>query len=185
MRILGLSLLVSLALLSCQKTLEDQVRHQIRTLDNAELDPEAVEVVRVRQSGKQAVAEVTIKTAVRMRKEGDKWVLQDVRLGDRRWESIDRILEAIEQSRSEQTAREMDQVKAGIEQYIQEKGEVPLVKSFDKLVDTLNPSFLPVVIRIDAWWNPYRYQVMSISKFELRSAGPDGEFDTGDDLVRN
>jgi hypothetical protein len=177
--------MVSFALLSCQKTLQDQVRDQIRTLDNAELDPEAVEVVRVRQSGKQAMAEVTIKTAVRMRKEGNKWVLQDVRLGDRRWESVDRILEAIEQSRHEQTAREMDQVKAGIEKYIQEQGEIPLAKSFDKLVDTLNPEFLPAVIRIDAWWNPYRYRVMSISQFELRSAGPDGRYNTEDDLVRN
>ena len=45
--------------------------------------------------------------------------------------------------------------------------------------------FLPVVIRIDAWWNPYIYRVKGISQFELRSAGPDGRIGTADDLVRN
>jgi hypothetical protein len=182
---LGLVLLLSFALISCQKTLENQVREQIRTIDNAELDSEAVEVTKVRQSGKQAIAEVTITTAVRMRKDGNKWILQDVRLGDRRWESVDRILAAIDQSRREQTIREMDQVKAGIEKYIQTQGGAPRVESFEKLVDLLNPEFLSTVIRIDAWWNPYSYRVMRASRYELRSAGPDGEFETEDDLVKN
>ena len=182
---LGLLLLLSLTLTSCQKTLEDQVREQIRTIDNAELDAEAVEVTKVKQSGKQAIAEVTISTAVRMRKEGDKWILQDVRLGDRRWESVGRILAAIEESRKEQTAREMEELKAGIERYVQTQGEVPRVQSFEELVDLLSPEFLPVVIRIDAWWNPYSYRFASASAYELRSAGPDGEFETADDLVRN
>lgn len=173
------------SLVSCQKSLNEQVRDQIRTLDSAELDPETIDVLEVRQSGDQAVAEVTIKTAVRMRKEGNKWVLREVRLGDRRWESVDRILEAIEKSRQEKTVKQMDQVTAGIKKYLQEEGKVPLVKSFETLVDTLNPEYLPSVIRIDAWWNPYRYSVMTVSEFELRSAGPDGRFGTGDDLVKN
>lgn len=161
------------------------MRQQIRTLDHAELDSEAVEIVRVRRSGNQAVAEVKINTAVRMRQEGNNWLLEEVRLGDRRWESIDRILKAIEQSRYDQTVDEMDQVEAGIRKYIQERGEVPLVESFDKLIDTLNPRFLSAVIRIDPWWNPYSYRTKNAVGFELRSAGPDGKFGTADDLVRD
>jgi hypothetical protein len=79
----------------------------------------------------------------------------------------------------------LDQLRAGIEAYKQEEGKVPQTESFDRLVDTLAPDFLPVVIRIDAWWNPYSYQVKGDSDFELRSAGPDGRFGTLDDLVRN
>jgi hypothetical protein len=184
-RILGFLLLAPLFLLSCQKSLEKQVHEQIRTIDHAELHPDSVEVLQVRQSGKQAIAEVTITTAVRMRKEGDKWILQDVRLGDRRWEKVDRILEALEESRNEQTLRDLDQLKAGIEGYLKKTGRVPAVESFDKLVDTLSPDYLPVVIRIDAWWNPYRYQFRGSRDFDLRSAGPDGRFGTPDDLVRN
>jgi hypothetical protein len=120
-----------------------------------------------------------------MRKEGNKWLLQDVRLGDRRWERVDRILDAIEQSRNEQTGRELDQLQGGVQRYLQEEGKVPLVESFEELVDTISPEYLPVVIRIDAWWNPYSYRVKGISQFELRSAGPDGELGTRDDLVRN
>ena len=184
-KFLGLYLLLACSLASCQKSLNEQVRDQIRTLDHAELDPEDIEILEVRGSGDQAVVQVTIKTAIRMRKEGNKWVMREIRLGDRRWESVDRILEAIERSRQEQTAKEMDQVTAGIKKYRQEEGNVPLVKSFEKLVDTLNPEYLSSVIRIDAWWNPYRYRVMTVSEFELRSAGPDGKFGTDDDLVKN
>ena len=158
---------------------------QVRTLGGAELDPESVEVVKVSESGKQAIAEVNIQTAFRLRKEGTKWVLYEVRLGDRRWERVDRILTAIEESRREQTTAELDQIGNGINKYRQAEGGIPRVGSFRELIDTLSPEFLPVVVRLDAWWTPYRYEVTAESEFELRSAGPDGKFGTEDDLVRN
>ena len=184
-RLLGFLLLITVTLCSCQKTLEKQVHSQIRTLGGADLDSDSVEVVRVRKSGEQAIAEVNIKTAFRLRKEGNDWVLLEVRLADRHWESVDRILAAIEESRHEQTTDQLDQITNGINKYRQAEGEVPRVESFEELVDTLNPEFLPVVVRIDAWWNPMRYKATTDSEFELRSAGPDGRFGTEDDLVRN
>jgi hypothetical protein len=37
----------------------------------------------------------------------------------------------------------------------------------------------------DAWGRRIRYEKLSDSSFRLRSAGPDGEFETGDDIVKD
>ncbi len=35
----------------------------------------------------------------------------------------------------------------------------------------------------DSWGNDFRYKKVSKHKYEIRSAGPDGQFDTGDDIT--
>lgn len=37
----------------------------------------------------------------------------------------------------------------------------------------------------DAWGKRFRYERLSESAFRLTSAGPDGEFGTGDDVVKD
>ena len=170
-------------LLACGKSLDQQVQDQVRTAGNARLDSEAVEILSVRESGNQAIAEITIRTAVRMRKEGNDWVLDEVRLGDRRWEDVDRILEALEDSRKAETQDQIGRIARGIRKYVEDSGKVPQVMSYEELIDTLNPRYLPEVIRVDSWWKPFGYEPMGVAAFDLRSAGPDGEFHTEDDLV--
>ena len=176
-------LIGTILLLSCGKSLDKQVQDQVRTAANAELDAEAVEILSVRESGNQAIAEINIKTAVRMRKEGRHWVLDEVRLGDRRWEKVDRILAALEESRKAETLSQIDQITHGIHKYVEDSGEVPQVTSYEELIDSLNPRYLPAVIRVDSWWKPFGYEPQGTATFDLRSAGPDGEFHTHDDLV--
>jgi hypothetical protein len=36
----------------------------------------------------------------------------------------------------------------------------------------------------DAWGKAFRYERLSEDSFRLRSSGPDGEFETGDDIVK-
>jgi len=38
---------------------------------------------------------------------------------------------------------------------------------------------------LDAWGRPIKYERLSDSSFRLRSAGPDGVFDTADDIVKD
>lgn len=38
---------------------------------------------------------------------------------------------------------------------------------------------------LDAWGRKIRYERLSESSFRLRSAGPDGSFETGDDIVKD
>ncbi len=54
--------------------------------------------------------------------------------------------------------------------------------SLDRAVDPASGQAPPPDTRVDAWNNPFRYQEGEGS-FSLRSAGPDGVFDTPDDLT--
>jgi hypothetical protein len=42
---------------------------------------------------------------------------------------------------------------------------------------------MPVTV-LDAWGREIRYEKLSDSSFRLTSAGPDGEYGTGDDIVK-
>lgn len=44
-------------------------------------------------------------------------------------------------------------------------------------------SYMPRVPAHDPWGKGYRYTRLAENDYELRSAGPDGAFDTGDDIV--
>lgn len=173
-----------LVVLSCGKSLEKQAREQVRSLGGAELPEESVSVTSIRVTGNQAVADLVVKTAVKMRKEDGNWLLDEVRLGDRRWEKIDRILKAVESSRTSETLRQMSQVERGVEQYRETHGELPQVQNFVALIDRLSPAHIVEVIRFDAWQSEFSYRVIGPNRFELRSAGPDRQLDTEDDLVR-
>jgi hypothetical protein len=50
------------------------------------------------------------------------------------------------------------------------------------LIDHLNPRFLPRIIRVDPWHQPYEYEGTRTS-FVLRSAGADAKPNTADDVV--
>jgi hypothetical protein len=176
-RVLVPAALVSLvmALSGCGRSLERQTRDQLRTLGGAELDAKAVEVTNARASGGRATADVTIRTAVTLRQQGNEWVLDEIRLGDRRWEKVDRIVQALEQARSDETRRQMDKILAGIAGYRSAHGRLPELDGFVELIDLLNPEFLDEVIRLDGWQNPFH--------FKQEDDGPDGKRGTDDDLV--
>jgi len=40
------------------------------------------------------------------------------------------------------------------------------------------------VSAVDAWGREIRYEKLSDSSFRLTSAGPDGQYETGDDIVK-
>lgn len=179
-----LSGLVGVLLLTgCGKSLEGQTREQVRTLANADLPEDSVEIVDVQETGDHAVAEVEIRTAFKLRKVDERWVLEEVRLGDRRWEKVSRVLEALNLERQKETRLLLEQLTDGIAEYMALNGEVPQSENFRDLVDVLNPQFVPRVIRLDAWWNPFVYSASGTGAFELRSAGVDGILGTEDDLV--
>lgn len=178
-------LLLLLVTGACGKSLEKQVQDQVRTSANARLNRESVEVTDLKQSGDSAVAEVNLRTAVRMQKVDGEWIVREVRVGDRRWEKIDRIVDAIQASRIAETRGNCRLISEAVARYQQEVGRLPDEGTFDKVIDVLNPRFLEPVIRIDAWWNEFKYTRTGESEFEIRSAGPDGKFMTSDDITGN
>jgi hypothetical protein len=169
--------------LACGKSLERQTRDQVRSLAGAELGSDAVEVTNVRETGNQAVADLVVRTAVKLKKEDGRWTLDEVRLGDRRWERVDRIVEAIEALRRAETEEQLDRISAGIRGYREAHGSIPQVETFELLIDRLSPRFLDRVIRLDAWQSRFSYRVIDSERFELRSPGRDRTLGTDDDLV--
>ena len=168
---------------SCGKRLNTQVRDAVRNFDNLSLPKESVEVTDVRGSGDKVVAEITVKTAIKMTRRNNKWELEEVRLGDRRWEKASHILTVLEGERIATTREQLKKILAGIHRYQGSQGEVPAAANFEKLIDTLSPTYLKPVIRIDAWSNRFFYRTTAEGGYDLRSAGPDGAVGTGDDLI--
>ena len=72
-----------------------------------------------------------------------------------------------------QTQLEMGLISIQVGIYAEQNGALPPdLQTLNLGVDRLN----------DAWGNPYRYEVVGVDSFSIGSAGPDGEFDTADDL---
>ena len=55
--------------------------------------------------------------------------------------------------------------------------------SFPESLDELPPAFAEDLKRSDGWGNPLLYRLLRIDKYNLISAGPDGEFGNADDIL--
>ncbi|MBI4444490.1 MAG: type II secretion system protein GspG [Acidobacteria bacterium] len=183
-RILLLPLAVAVLNAACGRDLGRQIQETVRVFDNLRLRPDQIEVENVQPSGKEElVAEIRVRTAVRMLKKGDKWVIEEIRLGDRHWEKAEHVLAVLNQRRSSATLSQMHSIAEKVLSYSKQHGQLPQVSSFESLIDVLSPEHLAQAIRLDAWSQPYSYRALSSSEFELRSAAADGQFGTPDDLI--
>ena len=176
-------LAILFTLSACGRTLDKQVSNQVRNLDQASFGEEEVVVRNIRQTRDSAVAEIQVSTAVKMKREQGKWLIEEIRIADRRWEKVEHILAVLKQERTATTRQHMDQISSGIRGYRERRGRLPQVYTFTDLIDVLSPAYLEPVIRIDAWSNPFFYRPLGTDGYDLRSAGPDGRLQTADDLV--
>jgi len=55
--------------------------------------------------------------------------------------------------------------------------------SYPKTLDELPPELSGDLSRTDGWGNPLLYRLLRIDKYNLISAGPDGEFGNADDIM--
>ncbi len=169
---------------SCGKNINKQVQDAVRNFDNLQLTDSEIEVLRTQEMSGHAVAEVKIRTALKLVKKQGHWVVDEVRIGDRRWEKADHIRAVLNQKRAETTRGQADLVASAIEQYAAENGRVPAASDFRELVGSLSPQYLADPVLLDAWSNPLSYRALSNADFEIRSAGADGRTWTPDDIVR-
>lgn len=168
---------------SCGRSPDRQIRETVATFDRMNLPSDAVEIERVSQIGDSVIAEVKVKSAVKMRRVGGEWVIEEIRLGDRRWENAEHILAAINQERGGTTWEQMRILATAVDRYHNIHRELPPASDFVSLVDLLSPEYLATVIRLDAWSQPFEYRTLSAEIYEIRSLGPDGKRGTADDLV--
>lgn len=177
-------IIVILLLVSCGRSIEKQARDQVRRLSNADLEKKQVSVFNVNEMGDVATAEIDIHTAVKMRRKDGNWLIEEIRLGNRKWEDIHRIVEALEQVRRNDTMADMERIRDAVMNYIQQNGPLPLETDFVTMINLLSPGFLEEPIREDAWDNPFILLVTN-EGFQIRSTGSDGRPGNSDDLVLN
>ena len=133
--------------------------------------------------GGEAVVEAQFDAAFRFTqdKQGN-WNPVEVRTGDRKWESIELIQTAVRKEKMLRTTADLRTVVTALEAFHRERGFYVAAKTGAALVDNLAPRFLGSIIRLDAWSREFQYNGTADS-YQLRSLGPDGKPDTGDDIV--
>lgn len=158
-------------------------RDVILELPQAALQKEDVEVVKVSQiSGSEAVAETQLKTAFRLEKAKNKWVVREVRIGHGEWEKVNNFAAALETVRTMETRSMLDQIATAIRKYGEDQGKLPDFKDYVALSDMLSPKYMTPLIRLDSWRKPLAAVRQDANTILLRSAGADGIFDTPDDI---
>jgi hypothetical protein len=147
------------------------------------LGKEQVYIESVTQTGQRdAIVEASLHAAFRFEKVDGKWVIREVRLGKRPWESVDNILRALDQVKGQETRSLLDQIVAAVERYRAKRGTLPEFKDYVALSDALSPEYLTPLIRLDAWQNPLAAYRTGPNSIRLLSAGPDGKPGTNDDI---
>ncbi|MDE2928636.1 MAG: type II secretion system protein GspG [Acidobacteriota bacterium] len=172
-----------LPLLACGKSLERQIVDDLSNMDQARLGKGQVRIDKLRRTGNHAVAEVTLKTAVKLIRKDRAWVVEEIRLGDRRWEKVENILAALAEERSLRTRSDLKLIDSAISRYRLERGELPPAGSYRELMDHLAPEYMQPTTELDGWFNQYVYRTLSAKDYDLRSAGPDGIARTSDDVT--
>lgn len=163
----------------------DVIRKQIADLGTSTLVPGAVSVRRVvSQSGDRAIAETTVDLAFQFERDSDKspWHIISVRLGDQNWVSVPELIAALNESRRKATTASLEKLAAGVASYRQSNGAAPQARDIKALADVLHPQYMKDLILDDAWGRPIEVEA-SNPNVRFRSAGPDGQSGTPDDIV--
>jgi hypothetical protein len=159
-------------------------RNLIIDIPEESLQKEDVDVVNVTQvSGSEAVVETRLKTAFRLERVRGKWLVREVRLGQRQWEKVSDLIQTLDFVKAEETRKMLDTIAEAIERYRRENSSLPVFKDYIALSDFLSPKYLTPLIRLDAWRRPFEAELRS-NTIVIRSAGPDGKYGTTDDIVR-
>jgi hypothetical protein len=164
---------------------KNTARHLIVDIPEESLQKEDVDVVNVTQaSGSEAVVETRLKTAFRLERVRGKWVVREVRIGHGQWEKVNDLIRTLDFVKTEETREMLDALTEAVEKYRGDKGSLPVFKDYIGLSDLLSPRYLTPLIRLDAWRRPFEAELRGSNTIVIRSAGPDGKFDTADDIVR-
>lgn len=118
----------------------------------------------------------------RLVREQQGWQVASVKPGNRDWIDLRAISAAVDQLKRSTAANELSLIAEALDKYRRERGFYVVSDKESVLVDHLSPRYLTPVIRLDPWHRPYQYEGQQ-TQYSLRSLGPDGKPNTGDDIV--
>jgi hypothetical protein len=110
------------------------------------------------------------------------WQVASVKSGNRDWLDVRGISATLDQMKRSSATDELSQIAQALDSFRRERGSFVVSDKESVLIDHLSPRYLIRVIRVDPWHRPYQYEGQQ-THYSLRSLGPDGKPDTGDDIV--
>jgi hypothetical protein len=160
-----------------------EARSLIAKMPGFDLSRDAVRVKEVNAVGNSAVVVAQVETAFRMERDGSgNWRVAEIRTGQNRWQNVDELARSLAEEKGIVAKSEMETMATAMEAYKRARGVYVTGDTVAVLMDHLQPRFMCRVIRIDPWHHPYVYNGNG-SSYTLRSAGPDGELNSADDVV--
>jgi hypothetical protein len=160
-------------------------RDLIMEIPRDNMEKSDIQVLTITQvSGSEAIAETKVHTAFRFEKIHGKWVVREIRLGHGQWEKVSNLGQALERVKIEETGEMLDRIAEATRKYRATNGALPSFNDYTGLSDQLSPTFLTPLIRLDSWRRPFWAERTNPNTVVVRSAGPDGRYFTGDDLIR-
>lgn len=118
----------------------------------------------------------------RFARERQGWQVVGVKSGNREWADVRGITAAVDQLKRSTATNELSVIAQALDSYRRERGFYVVSDKESVLIDHLSPRYLTPVIRLDPWSRPYQYEGQQTA-YSLRSLGPDGKPNTGDDIV--
>jgi len=125
-----------------------------------------------------------IKMDARLAQSGKGWQVAELRTANRDWVKLEPLFTALNLEKQTRARSELQMIAAALEKFRSERGFYVVSDKHATAIDYLSPRYLPRVIRIDPWQQPYLY-LGQRDHFTLRSSGPDGKPDTPDDISIN
>ena len=129
-----------------------------------------------------AVVISLIAADLRFARDKGGWVVAALRTGNREWVSPETLVASANEAKKTQAQEEMEAMARALVRFRSERQSYVASDSQAVLIDHLSPRFLPRVIRLDPWGQPYRYRGER-DNFTLRSLGADRKENTADDIV--
>lgn len=164
-----------------------QARCLVAALFEVELPNDAVRIKSISGLGIPLATEPSatvvslVRFGVRFNRDSSGWRTASFKTNNQ-WISVERIADSLGAAKAAQARADMSTVAAALAKFRQERGAFVVSDKHPVLIDHLSPKYLGRVIRLDPWGKSYQY-VGENSHFTLRSAGPDGKLNTGDDVV--
>jgi hypothetical protein len=133
-------------------------------------------------SAPSSLATALILVDVRFRKDEGRWRAAEIRTGNGAWTGVESVVGVLNDEKRKRAQEELATLARALENFRKDRGFYVVSDKHPVLIDHLSPRYLVQVIRLDPWHKPYMYEG-DRDHFSLRSSGPDGKENTGDDIV--
>ena len=181
--VLFLLLILSIGACAARSINKKMAHDLIVSLPEGVFDKDDISIHSVSQTGaNHAIAAAGVRVAFKLERIQGNWVIQEVRLGNGEWVKLDSVLRALDQVKSADTQKLLEQVAAAAEKYRTKNGILPEFTDYISLSNSLNPDYMTSLIREDAWRRPLAAYRLGPKALRLVSAGPDGKLGSSDDI---